>query len=45
MITKDANSVNKDQLDQIGQLGEELESKISRGIAFKFMWLDATAEK
>lgn len=44
MVVKDAASVNKDQMDQISKLGEEMESKISRGISFNFMWLDASTE-
>lgn len=44
MVNKDS-TIEKGQLDQISQLGEELESKISRGISFNFMWLDASAEK
>jgi hypothetical protein len=45
MVVKNSDSVNKEQMDQISQLGEEFESKISRGISFNFMWLDASAEK
>jgi len=44
MVVKDAVSVDKNQIDTISQLGEEMESKISRGISFNFMWLDASAE-
>jgi len=31
-------------MTEIGNLGEEYESKISRGIAFRFMWLDASID-
>lgn len=44
MVVKDGASVDKKAMDQIGELGEEYESKISRGIAFRFMWLDASTE-
>lgn len=44
LVVKDAASINKDAMNEIGQLGEEYESKISRGIAFRFMWLDASQE-
>jgi len=44
MVVKDAASVDKTAMEQIGLLGEEYESKISRGIAFRFMWLDASTE-
>jgi len=45
VVSKDSNSLPKETMDQISQLGEEFESKISRGISFNFMWLDASAEK
>ena len=44
MVVKDASSLDKKAIDQIGELGEEYESKIARGIAFRFMWLDASTE-
>lgn len=44
MVVKNADSIDKNISDQLTELGDEYESKISRGIAFRFMWLDATAE-
>ena len=44
MVVKDAASVDKNAMQEIGELGEEYESKISRGIAFRFMWLDSSAD-
>ena len=44
MVVKDAASIDQKAMDQIGALGDEYESKISRGIAFRFMWLDASVE-
>lgn len=44
LVAKDASTVNKNMLDELGNLGEKFESKISRGITFYFMWLDAAAE-
>ena len=45
LVAKDANSIDQNILEQISSLGEEMESKISRGISFNFMWLDSSADK
>lgn len=44
MVVKDAASLDKTKLDQLSKLGEQFESKISRGITFLFNWLDASTE-
>jgi len=44
MVVKDAASIDQSQVTQIGGVGEQFESKISRGINFNFMMLDAAAE-
>jgi hypothetical protein len=42
-----ANAASKDQsqLDQLYSTGQAFSSKISRGISFYFMWLDASQEQ
>ena len=41
---KDANQRSIDVTDSLYQTGQAFSSKISRGINFYFMWLDASAE-
>jgi len=43
-IVKDAASKSDEVSDQLYQTGQQFASKISRGINFYFMWLDASAE-
>lgn len=43
-IVKDAASKNNEVSEQLYQTGQAFSSKISRGVNFYFMWLDATAE-
>ena len=45
MVVKDAASVDQKKLDELTKLGEQYESKISRGITYLFNWLDASTEK
>ena len=44
MVVKDQSSVDQNALSEMNALGEAFESKISRGITFKFMQLDASTE-
>jgi hypothetical protein len=43
-VIKDQASMDANTLKEIGALGEAFESKISRGISWKFMQLDASLE-
>jgi thioredoxin-like negative regulator of GroEL len=43
-IAAGADKVKQDQLNELYSLGQQFASKISRGINFSFMWLDASAE-
>jgi hypothetical protein len=43
-IVSDAASKNQDHLQLLYQIGQGFASKISRGITFHFMWLDASKE-
>lgn len=45
MVVNDAASVDQKKLDELTKLGEQYESKISRGITYLFNWLDASTEK
>ena len=43
-IAKDASSKNNDLVETLNSVQEKFSSKISRGINFYFMWLDASME-
>lgn len=45
MIVKSEASLDNKMLDEMNAVGQNFASKISRGISFYFMWVDATAEK
>ena len=44
MVAQNAEQIPAATLEEIGRLSDEYESKISRGIQFRFMWIDATQE-
>jgi hypothetical protein len=43
-VVKDAESKNNDLVETLYSTGQSFSSKISRGINFYFMWLDASKE-
>ena len=45
LIVKSEASVDNKMLDEMNAVGQNFASKISRGISFYFMWVDASAEK
>lgn len=45
LIVKDEASLDNKMLDELNAVGQNFASKISRGISFYFMWMDASAEK
>lgn len=45
LVAKDEASLDNKMLDELNSVGQNFASKISRGISFYFMWIDASAEK
>ena len=44
LVVKDEASVSEKTLDELNAVSQNFASKISRGISFYFMWIDAAAE-
>ena len=44
LVSKNEATVDNKMLDALNAVGQNFASKISRGISFYFMWIDASAE-
>ena len=44
LVVNNKDQVSQETLDMLNQVGQGFASKISRGITFSFIWVDASAE-